>query len=108
MSLEHAILSKENPYYAWLCKTTSNDFAEEITPAYERIQKFGYKNKFLSKPLLETTDIECVRRIQGEIEVNKEFTKLDSNTRYSCGLAMRYYALYLWEIEVKDSNANKS
>lgn len=103
---ETKILLPQNPYYTWLLQKASKEFLGDIISSYEIIQKFAYQNKLIEQPLFETTDIECIRKIQGQISIRKEFAKLDGNTRYYCGLAMRYYVLYLSELEVLEAEAN--
>lgn len=102
------VLSVENPYYAWLQNKASSEFWEEILRAYKLIQEFAYKNSMITNPLLETKDMECIRRIQTEISTKREFTKLDGNLRYFCGLSMRYYVLYLSELEVLEAESNNT
>ena len=82
-------------YFAWLSSKISIDFLDDLIMAYGLIQRFAMASKLLKKPLLETTDIVLLRKIQAAVRTRSEF----ASTRYFAGLAMRHYLQYVSEIE---------
>lgn len=88
-----------DPFAIWLSDKANGEFLVDIYIAFELVQRYAYNNGLISAPLLTIIDTVLVRTIQDAIRVKKDFMKLDANTRYYCGLAMRHYSQYVSELE---------
>lgn len=88
-----------DPFAVWLSAKANGEFLADIYIAFEIVQRYGYNNGLIKAPLLTILDSVVIRTIQDSIRVKKDFMKLDANTRYFCGLAMRHYSQYVSELE---------
>ncbi len=91
--------AEHHSYFNWLSSKISSEFLEDLIMAYDRIQRFAISNNLLNKPLLDTTDIALLSRIQDVVRLRSEFNKPGTNTRYFSGLAMRHYIQYVSDLE---------
>lgn len=85
-------------YATWLSSKVTADSLSEFYLLYDDIESYMRKSKILSAPLLETTDLATVQKVQRTIEQSKLFRITRKNKLYMCGLAMRYYVQFLSEI----------
>ena len=88
-----------DPFVVWLSNKANGEFLVDIYIAYELVQQYAYNNGLIDAPLLTITDAIVLRSIQNAIRIKRDFIKLDANTRYFCGLAMRHYSQYVSELE---------
>ena len=94
-------INEDDPYAKWLIGKVSDEFAVEIYLAYEMIQQYAYDHNLLKSPLLKTVDLIVIHEIHNAVKIKREFQRLDANTRYFCGLAMRHYLQYATELEAE-------
>ena len=84
-------------YAAWLSSKVNAENLSEFYLLYDDIDSYMRKSRVLSAPLLETTDLATVQKVQRTIEQSKFFRITRKNELYMCGLAMRYYVQFLLE-----------
>lgn len=92
-------------YVTWLSSKVNSDSLSEFYLLYDDIENYMRKSKILSAPLLETTDLATIQKVQRTIEQSKLFRITRKNKLYMCGLAMRYYAQFLSE-NMLDAKSN--
>ena len=98
----------EELFAGWLAQNAPSAQLSELYLCYSEIESFCIRIKVLHSPLLETVDLETIKRVQKTVMENRLFRFSHRKQMKKNIAAMQYYLAFVKSLEKTENDENKS